>query len=235
MGDRIVSASEPEASQEILRSNAEDGIVAEVQLSHPQLFLQPTLGPLPRITLEPEYWTTLETGARLVFLTAIGDDFDRFERALARDSTVTDPLLIDRSHRRRTYRLQLTDRARSFDTDVASHDGRLLEASSTSEGWEIQVRFPDRPALVAFNHTCREDGMTIRVNHLRSWQSDDPVVVGLTPKQQELLSVAYEEGYFDVPRGISQDELADRMDVSKSAISQRMRRAIAQLCCDSLV
>lgn len=230
-----MSASEPETILEGLRSNAEGGIVAEVQLSHPDLFLQPTLGTIPGLTLEPEYWTTLECGTRLVFVLAIGEEFDRFERALSRDSTITNPVLLERSRRRRRYRFELTDRALSFDTDVASHDGRLLEASSTSEGWEIQARFPDRQALVSFNDTCREVGVTVAVNHLRAWESDDPIVVGLTQKQQELLSIAYEEGYFDVPRGISQDELADRMNVSKSAISQRMRRAIAQLCCDSLV
>jgi len=74
----------------------------------------------------------------------------------------------------------------------------------------------------------------VAVDHLRLSDDDDDGVVALTEKQQELLAVAHEEGYFDVPRGISQDELADRLGVSKSAVSQRLRRAIGELCASKL-
>lgn len=217
-----------------LRSQAEGGIIAEVRLDHEDLFLRPTLRRSPEITVEPEYWTTLGGDERVLFLTAYGPAFDEFETALEVDPTVTDPVLVDRYPSRRVYRVRLADRAITFDAKTAEVGGRILDTSSSRDGWIVQLRFPGREALVEFNEYCRSRDITFQVNHLRMSDDGEDGVVGLTPKQQELLTVAYEEGYFDVPRGISQNELAERLDVSKSAISQRLRRAIAELCGSSL-
>jgi predicted DNA binding protein len=44
----------------------------------------------------------------------------------------------------------------------------------------------------------------------------------LTPRQSELLRRAVCEGYFDVPRRISLTELAERLNLSKSTLSERL-------------
>lgn len=217
-----------------IRSQADGGIVAQLRLDHPDLFLGPTLRDAPDVTVEPDYWTTVEPGRTLVFATVYGTAFDRFETSLETDPTVTDPVLVDRYPDRRVYRVTLTDRAVTFTATAAAVGGRLLELSSCRNGWQVQLRFADREQLVAFNDDCRDRDISVTVDHLRVSDDGDDGVVALTPKQQELLSVAHEEGYFDVPRGISQDELADRLDVSKSAVSQRLRRAIGELCASSL-
>ncbi|GAB3036304.1 helix-turn-helix domain-containing protein [Natronobiforma cellulositropha] len=215
-------------------SRADGGIVAEVLLDHPDLYLGRTLRTAPEVTVEPEYRTTLESGRPLLFCSVYGDTFDAFERALTTDPTVTSPVLVDRYPNRRVYQVELSDRALTFTERVAEVGGRVLTVSSSSDGWTVGLRFPDRDALVAFNTFCRQHEITFRVNHLRTADGVDDGLVGLTDKQQELLTVAFEEGYFDVPRGISQHELATRLGVSKSAVSQRLRRAIAELCETSL-
>ncbi|SEP72546.1 helix-turn-helix domain-containing protein [Natrinema salaciae] len=217
-----------------VRSRAEGGIVAQLRLDHPDLFLQPTLRNAPDVSVEPDYWTTVEPDRTFVFLTVQGTAFEGFETALETDPTVTDPVLVDRYPDRRVYRVTLTDRATTFVAETARVGGRLLELSAARDGWLVQLRFPDRERLVAFNDVCRERDISVTVDHLRISDDDDDGVVALTDKQQELLAVAHEEGYFDVPRGISQDELADRLDVSKSAVSQRLRRAIGELCTSTL-
>ncbi|RQG93805.1 helix-turn-helix domain-containing protein [Natrarchaeobius chitinivorans] len=229
-----IELAETNGDRTTLQSQADGGIVAQVRLDHSDLVLRPTLERAPDVTVKPEYWTTLETGRTLLFVTAHADEFGGLEAALETDPTVREPILVDRYPDRRVYRVTLTDRALTFTASAAEVGGRLLEVTSSRDGWLAQFRFPSRDALVAFNEICRDDGISVSVEHLRVSDDGDDGVVTLTEKQQTLLAVAYEEGYFDVPRGISQDELADRLGVSKSAISQRLRRAIRELCTASL-
>ncbi|MWV38242.1 helix-turn-helix domain-containing protein [Natrialba sp. INN-245] len=229
-----IELAETERERSTVLDRSDGGIVAQVRLDHPDLVLRSTLERAPDVTLEPEYWTTDETGHTLLFVTARGAEFGGFEAALETDPTIREPILVDRYPDRRVYRVTLTERALTFTASTAEVGGRLLDVSSSRDGWLVQLRFPSRDALVAFNDACRADGVSVSVEHLRVSDDGDDGVVALTEKQQELLAVAYEEGYFDVPRGISQDELADRLGVSKSAISQRLRRAIAELCAASL-
>lgn len=217
-----------------VRSQADGGIVTQLRLDHASLFLRPTLRRVPDVTVEPEYWTTVGTGRTLVFCSVYGDSFEAFETALETDPTVTDPVLADRYADRRIYRVALTDRAVPFVSRTADAGGRLLELTSSRDGWCVQLQFPSRDDLVAFNDACREREISVTVDHIRLSDDEDDGVVALTEKQQELLAVAHEEGYFEVPRGISQDELADRLGVSKSAVSQRLRRAIGELCTSTL-
>ncbi|THE66354.1 winged helix-turn-helix transcriptional regulator [Salinadaptatus halalkaliphilus] len=225
-----IDVADGEAEPTTLRSQADGGIVAQLRLDHDDLVLRPTLRQTLDVTVEPEYWTTLETGETLLFVTAYGDTFGGFEAALERDTTVRDPVLVDRYPDRRVYRVGVADRAIRFTAGTAAVGGRLLEITSSRDGWLVQLRFPSRDDLVAFNEFCRERDISVTVEHLRVSDDGDDGVVALTEKQQDLLAVAHEEGYFDVPRGISQDELATRLGVSKSAISQRLRRAIGELC-----
>ncbi|WP_306058944.1 helix-turn-helix domain-containing protein [Natronococcus wangiae] len=238
MADRLVSLDlSADVDRDVdgagVRSQAEGGIVAQLRLRHPDLVLRPSLRRAPEITVEPDYWTGGDSGRTFLFFTAYGAEFDGFERALEIDPTVADPVLTDRYPDRRVYRVALTDRAITLVEATAAVGGRLRTCSSSREGWQFQLRFPSRDALVAFNARCRELDVSVTVEHLRLADGEREGVVSLTEKQQELLAVAYEEGYFDVPRRISQDELADRLDVSKSAVSQRLRRAIAELCASS--
>ncbi|RZH66958.1 helix-turn-helix domain-containing protein [Natrinema altunense] len=230
--DVIDPASEGE--RQGIRSQAEGGIVAQLRLDHAALFLRPTLRNAPDVTVKPEYWTTIEPGRTVVFVTVYGREFDPFETALAADPTVADPVLVDRYPDSRVYRVTRTDRAVTVTAETAALGGRLLDLSSSRDGWLVQLRFPDRERLVAFNDYCREHDISVTVDHLRVSDDESDGVVALTDKQQALLTVAHEEGYFDVPRGISQDELAERLDVSKSAVSQRLRRAIGELCAATL-
>lgn len=229
----IVSTDAAALERTGVRSLAEGGIVTELQLDHDRLALRPTLKRVPDVTVEPEYWSSAG-GRTYLFFRADGDGFEAFESALETDPTARDPVLVDRSPDGRVYRVELDDDVIAVTDKAAEIGGRILETRSCRDGWVFQLRLPGREALIEFNDYCRERDVGVQVNHIRTSEDEDEAVVGLTAKQQELLTVAYDEGYFDVPRGISQNELADRLGVSKSAVSQRLRRAIAELCATSL-
>jgi len=62
-------------------------------------------------------------------------------------------------------------------------------------------------------------------------EDDEPVAQrwDLTPAQVESIQTARELGYFDIPREADAGEVADALDISKSAFLERLRRAQASL------
>lgn len=56
----------------------------------------------------------------------------------------------------------------------------------------------------------------------------------LTPKEQEVLKIAVTKGYFDYPKRIGLEELAEEFGVSKSAIMQILRKAIDKIARKSI-
>ena len=51
----------------------------------------------------------------------------------------------------------------------------------------------------------------------------------LTPRQREILSLAWNLGYFDVPARVGLQKIADLTGLSRNAVSQHLRRAVRNL------
>lgn len=49
--------------------------------------------------------------------------------------------------------------------------------------------------------------------------------VDLTPKQLETLRIAHDAGYYETPKGVKLDDLAEHFGVSKAAIHSRLKAA----------
>ncbi|WP_191967070.1 MULTISPECIES: helix-turn-helix domain-containing protein [Haloferax] len=103
-------------------------------------------------------------------------------------------------------------------------DGRLV----------YSVTLPDRSGLPTLVGELREAGATVSVDRILSIdeETDDPPV--LTDKQQSALTCALETGYYERPRKATLDDLAAELDISSSAVSQRLnavnRRLIKKYC-----
>lgn len=95
----------------------------------------------------------------------------------------------------------------TVDAGTAGGIGEVLEAIASVDGADLAIR--DVRAL---------DGETVTV--------DTSV---LTEVQRETLVRAVEAGYYATPRAVSLDSLAEEFDVSKSAVSQRLRKAEATI------
>ncbi len=62
--------------------------------------------------------------------------------------------------------------------------------------------------------------------------SPDSMLQSLTDKQRKILSVAYSNGYYDVPRRIDSETLARRMNIVKSTLVEHLRKAEMRLMSD---
>ncbi len=103
-----------------------------------------------------------------------------------------------------------------------------MSDASDSEGFRLTVTVSDEDSVVALAEAVDEvvdvsiapDGAP--ETRGSSIQVD---VESLTPKQWEALELAYEAGYYDQPRSVDLETLADELEISKSAVSQRLRAA----------
>jgi predicted DNA binding protein len=71
-----------------------------------------------------------------------------------------------------------------------------------------------------------------RISPLGDDEEDDGSVASrwdFTPAQAAAVEVAYELGYFQVPRAVTASDVADELGISKSAFLERLRRAQATL------
>lgn len=79
-----------------------------------------------------------------------------------------------------------------------------------------------RPALAAFSRLVSLPDSHIEVRRL----ADEPLNARLlTPAQDQALREAVHAGYYRIPRPLNLHQLAGRLDVSCSSLSERLRRA----------
>ncbi len=104
-------------------------------------------------------------------------------------------------------------------------EGRTMTAS---------LLMPDRSALSDIVDEIEEAGGTVDLRQVSQLSGDDGYTVKIdtsdvTDKQREALQMAVEEGYYDNPRQTDLGVLADRLDISKSAVSQRLNAVESKL------
>jgi hypothetical protein len=205
-------------------------LVATVRLDLP--VLETCLESVPGTTLSVEQ-RRRSRGGRLELVTVVsGEGLSEFEGGLAADSTVAEWTPIGRDGDRGTYRIRLTRAAAGVVEFDNWSEGRAVftEERLTGNGWVLEGLFQDRSAFRAFIGGCERNGVSLELLRL----ADDSASLdrrrsGLTELQLETIRTAFEAGYFHVPRGTSLDELSEEFDVSRQALSERIRRGVGTL------
>jgi hypothetical protein len=95
-------------------------------------------------------------------------------------------------------------------------------------GWRQTGWFAHREAFDAFRSFWQGNG-GFKLRRLTRADEPEEPGDGLTDHQREALRTAYELGYFEIPRGASLEDVAARLDISASSVSERLRRAQTQL------
>ncbi|SEV98903.1 helix-turn-helix domain-containing protein [Natrinema salifodinae] len=204
------------------------GFIAEVHLGHDELPLVPTIERCPDVALRYEYGAT-PSERRVRFVSAFGGEYEALEAAMRSDPTVSNPTRVATFENRAIYRVRVDTDLEIVPDRCADQGLFVFTVTSGTEGWVTRVYLPDRDALSAFRTECRNRDISFRINQLYDSSVSDDRTYFLTDRQHEILTTAYYAGYFEVPRGATQDDLAGRLDISDSAVSQRLRRAIAEL------
>lgn len=161
------------------------------------------------------------------------EDYGGFERAADDYPRVTDLEPLGEMDGWRLYRIDWTPRRRLCDA-VSGADAAILEGSLDEDALRLRLRFPDDESVTRFGELCAEGdlGMTpVRIARPGEERGES----GLTDQQRETLLAAHRLGYFDVPRRATLLDIADELDVSDQAVSERIRRGVGRLVRDDVV
>lgn len=179
------------------------------------------------VTLEVESMVPL--GDPVAHLWVRGPDCDTAVSALkaSSESTVS---VLDRRAGSVLLRTIWEDSEWPLFDRLEASDGVLLSAQCDGEQWLLRLRFPDTAAVSTFYESCDANGIEVAIREIgggADWE--DSPTERLSARQEETLRVAFEEGYFEVPRQTSIRELAAKLGVSEQSVSERLRRGLTTL------
>ncbi|SIQ80737.1 hypothetical protein SAMN05421858_0465 [Haladaptatus litoreus] len=168
------------------------------------------------------------------FFWAWGDTVGEFEAAVRAEPAIQDLTKLDSFSDGTLFRAVWNEEITGFVRGIEEANVMVMEANGTADGWTFHLRFPAQEQMSEFQSFCQQEGITVEVHRVYSLQEMTAQQLGtLTPAQQETLVTAYEEGYFERPRNITLEELADKLKISPQAVGGRLRRGYANLIAGS--
>ncbi|SDR34939.1 helix-turn-helix domain-containing protein [Natronobacterium texcoconense] len=199
-------------------------VVAEISIEADQFLLGQIIAEHAGLSVELERVVPAEQRV-MPYIWGYGTDLAAFEKAMAESPNVESITVLDQYDDRALYRIEWEDPAEQLIAGIAETDATILEAHSDEE-WLFRIRFEDHTGLAQFNQYCTEHGISYRLNRVSSLDTapSNGHEYELTDSQYEALALAVERGYFKVPRAVEYDELAEELDVSVQALSERVRR-----------
>lgn len=189
----------------------------------------------PSICVELERLVPTEDGNIPFFWVWECSDFDTFERRVCDTDAVRSLTVLTEAEDRRLYRARWSDTVEGFLSGMTELGATLLNGAGTRDGWRFELRFDQRSSVRTFLEYCQEQAVPVELIRLYTPQeASTRDRYSLTDEQQETLRLAYERGYFDEPRAITQAELAREFDISQRAISRRLQRGLSQLIAETI-
>lgn len=110
---------------------------------------------------------------------------------------------------------------------LVSEAGCFLDSASSRQDGRIQwnVIAPNNAALKELIDRVEKSGCTVEMKKISMMKTESE----LTVAQERVLELAFREGYFDIPRGISLEKLANSLEISKATLDVMLRRGQRKL------
>jgi hypothetical protein len=160
----------------------------------------------------------------LVEIETKGADPEALLQVLRRNPYVADVQAIIPSKGRLLATVQVRE-CRACDA-VAESECFLTDATAAGgEGVEWHLLAPDRRAVQKLAETLTGRGLDVHVTALRSMKTAGL----LTDRQDAVVRLAYRLGFFEFPKKVSLTELAGKLGISKSTLSETLRAAEAKI------
>ena len=98
-----------------------------------------------------------------------------------------------------------------------------------SEEKVILSFFGDSENIKSFLDTLKNFGISFKVVSLQKPSQENILSASLTERQREILTTAKNKGYYDTPRKISSQELANQFGISTATLLEHLRKAEKKL------
>lgn len=161
-------------------------------------------------------------------------DPESFEEAVRSDDQVRTLERLQDGPEKYLYRIEWVTAPDGFFTALREHGLVVERATGTPDEWQFQLRGPDNENLSEFQERLREFGIPHTVSGV--WNPTAPNgLYGLTDKQRQAVTLAFSEGYFEVPAETNLTELAERVGISRQSFSRRLTRGLRAILANTVM
>lgn len=206
----------------------EEWLVVEFAVPTDEFLLGSTLEAAPETVVEFEQFVPTSADP-LPYLWTTDDDREAFEGAAASDPTVERIRRIAAFDQGALYELDWADLTGGLFEWLRSTDVTVLQSESLDDEWLLKLRLPTRDAFGDLREYCRDERIPFRLVRLFTMTEPKMGQFNVSEKQREILIVALEMGYFEIPREATLTEVADALGISSNSASERLRRAQTNL------
>ncbi|WP_227380798.1 bacterio-opsin activator domain-containing protein [Haladaptatus halobius] len=211
--------------------------VAEVEIPATEFALSQSFSSLSELACEIERVVAHDDDRLMPFVWVSGDEHTReeVETTLEDDSSVESIELLADLEDEWLYQMEWIDQIETLVQIIVTEDGTILAAMGDGRDWNLRIIFPDREGLSRTYEYCEKNGLSLDILNIYQLEDGRKGRFGLTDDQQDTLTLAYDAGYYQVPRNATADDLADELDISHQAVSERLRRGHGSLVKNALI
>lgn len=200
-------------------------VIVEFTIDAEAFTLGTVLSGPPKMRIELERIVPTET-MMMPFVWATGTDFEAFETKVRNSTHVEELRALDRVEDSGLYRVAWKDHGeKNLLEGIAQTNAIVLEAHG-DDTWEFRLRFTGHERLSEFHNYCIAHNISLYIDRTYTLQAttDRGYQFSLSQKQRDALILALQRGYFATPREASLEEVAGELNLSKQALSDRIRR-----------
>jgi hypothetical protein len=209
-------------------------LIAAFAVTDPEFPLAETLQSIETLDVEVHFQPGRPDQTPAVLATVQTANFDAFEAQLEADSSVRGFESHPSPPGVRMYRIRFEETVRLLGPALVDHGLQIEALQNEGGGWAFRVVAPDREALQNAIECCQEECESFSLSELYTAEAPSGEEATLSDAQRETLELAYEAGFYEVPRRTDQSELAETLGISTSAVSQRLRKGVNRLIDDAL-
>ena len=157
-------------------------------------------------------------------------DTEGLEISVAESEYVENLTKLDTVGHRTLYKVEWTGEYEDLMEGIVETEGTILEAKSDG-AWHFVLRFIDHDHVGQFYNFCTDHDIPIHVDRVYTLTEETlrGRMFGLTSEQREALVLALKRGYFRTPREVEMRSLADELDISQQAFSERLSRGLEKV------
>ena len=202
-------------------------VVADIPVE--EFALRESLRAVPSLAVESQRVVEKDEDLVMPLIWVRGANGETVQTTLSDDSSVSSASRIASYENESLYKMEWKRDVELAVQMITEDEATILDLYGTSDGWRLRSMFPDRDTLARTVEFCENHGLGFDVRRVRKMNVVPSSRWGLTDEQYEALRVAWDAGYFGVPREADLGDVADRLDISHQALSERLRRGHTNL------
>ena len=202
-------------------------VIVDFEVPADHFALGRLFGTFPDIDVELERVIPVSSGVvPLLWISKV--EATEVAQELRDDPIVEDVKILTRTGERSLVEVDWSPEVDGIVQPMMRNDVDLLRGSGDTETWTFHARFLSSDQLASFREDCLDH--EVRIDLLRIYNPRSPGENrGLSDAQVDALLLSQEAGYWSVPRETDLVTLGERLGISDTAVSQRLRRGVDTL------